>query len=151
MIDWMILPFKRYAEFSGRSRRMEYWSFALFTFLVMMVLMLLGIAMGVSLQEAAALETGGAAFGGGLLVIVVLAAIFMLAILVPSIAVTMRRLHDRNLSGWWYLGYIVASMIPLVNFVAGIAFLVVMFLPGTPGPNQYGPDPKDPGSADVFA
>ena len=76
--------------------------------------------------------------------------IFVLAVLIPSIAVTVRRLHDRDMSGWWYLGFIVASAIPLLGLIASIAFLVVMFLPGTEGPNRFGPDPKDPHSAEVF-
>jgi uncharacterized membrane protein YhaH (DUF805 family) len=76
---------------------------------------------------------------------------FGLAVLVPSIAVVVRRLHDRDLSGWWYLGAIVAGMIPFVGFIASIALLVLMFLPGTPGPNRFGPDPKDPSNANVFA
>jgi uncharacterized membrane protein YhaH (DUF805 family) len=151
MIEWMILPFKRYAEFSGRSRRMEYWSFMLLNFLVYLVFLALMMAGGFSI--AAMTEMGGAApaagpifyIGAGLL------GLYMLAILIPSIAVVVRRLHDRDMSGWWYLGVIVASMIPVVGFIAGIAFLVLMFLPGTPGPNRFGPDPKDPASADVFA
>ena len=69
----------------------------------------------------------------------------------PSAAVTVRRLHDRDMSGWWYLGYLVASFIPLLNFIAMIAFLVIMFLDGTPGPNRYGPDPKGRGVVDVFS
>jgi len=62
-----------------------------------------------------------------------------------------RRLHDRDMSGWWYLGVAVASIIPIVGFIASIAFLVLMVLPGTPGPNRFGPDPKDPTGAEVFA
>jgi uncharacterized membrane protein YhaH (DUF805 family) len=89
----------------------------------------------------------GAVFyiGAGLL------GIWFLAILIPSIAVAVRRLHDRDMSGWWYLGVIIAGMIPIVGFIANIAFIVLMFLPGTPGPNRFGPDPKDPSSANVFA
>ena len=75
----------------------------------------------------------------------------MAVFLVPSIAVVVRRLHDRDMSGWWYLGIIVASMIPIVGTLASIALLVLMVLPGTPGPNRFGPDPKDPANAAVFA
>ena len=50
-----------------------------------------------------------------------------------------------------YLGFIIASFVPLVGLVASIAFFVIMLLPGTPGPNRYGPDPKDPASVQVFA
>ena len=152
MLQWALLPFKRYAEFSGRSRRMEYWSFMLLNFVVYLVLGGLMVAGGFSLQAlsdpmaAQTMQPGGLFYAGaGLL------GLYALAILVPSIAVVVRRLHDRDMSGWWYLGVFVASMIPFVGFIAGIAFLVLMFLPGTPGPNRFGPDPKDPANAQVFA
>ena len=149
-MNWMILPFKRYAEFSGRSRRMEYWMFTLLNVIVVTVLM---IATG-GLGAMADLETGGAASGGfmalfggvGLLILV-----YGLAVLLPSIAVTIRRLHDRDMSGWWYLGAIVGSMIPIAGFLVSIAFLVLMALPGTPGPNRFGPDPKGMGEAETLA
>ena len=152
MLQWMLLPFKRYAEFSGRSRRMEYWSFILLNVIVYIVLGGLMVAGGFNLAamsdpNAMSAAAPGTVFyiGAGLL------GLYALAILVPSIAVVVRRLHDRDMSGWWYLGVIVASMIPFVGFIAGIAFLVLMLLPGTPGPNRFGPDPKDPASAEVFA
>lgn len=153
MLDWAILPFKRYFDFQGRSRRMEYWSFALLIFVVYLVLLGIMMAGGFSLAAmsgdpaAAASATMGPVFyiGAGLL------GLFGLAIIIPSIAVVVRRLHDRDMSGWWYLGMLVAAMIPFVGFIASIAFLVLMFLPGTPGPNRFGPDPKDPGSSEVFA
>ncbi len=153
MLDWAILPFKRYFDFSGRSRRMEYWSFVVLVLLVYIVLVGIMMAGGLSLAAlsgdpaaAAELEMGPVFYlGAGLL------ALFGLAVIIPSIAVVVRRFHDRDMSGWWYLGFIVASMIPFVGFIASIALLVLMFLPGTPGPNRFGPDPKDPGSAEVFA
>lgn len=55
------------------------------------------------------------------------------------------------MSGWWYLGLIVASILPFVGFVASIALIVLMLLPGTPGANRFGADPKDPFAQDVFA
>jgi uncharacterized membrane protein YhaH (DUF805 family) len=156
MLEWMTMPLKRYADFSGRSRRKEYWLFSLFIGIIFAVLFAIMMAGGFPLAAmsnpeaaAAAGEIGapGALFwlGAGLL------GIFGLAIIVPSIAVVVRRLHDRDLSGWWYLGAIVAGMIPFVGFLASIALFVLMVLPGTPGPNRFGPDPKDPSSAAVFA
>ena len=152
-MHWMILPFKRYAEFSGRSRRMVYWMFALLNVIVVTVLMFVvlgaGGAAGVLEAEASGDPTAGlgALFGGmGLLLLV-----WIHAILIPSIAVTIRRLHDRDMSGWWYLGAIIGGMIPYVGFLVSIAFLVLMALPGTPGPNRYGPDPKGIGEAETFA
>jgi uncharacterized membrane protein YhaH (DUF805 family) len=77
--------------------------------------------------------------------------LYALAALIPSIAVTVRRLHDRDMSGWWYLGLTVAGFIPLIGFAASIALLVLMVLPGTEGGNRFGPDPKNPYAEDVFA
>ncbi|MFM5924818.1 MAG: DUF805 domain-containing protein [Novosphingobium sp.] len=155
MLDWMILPFKRYAEFSGRSRRMEYWSFTLLNFVVSAVILGIRFASGGFAEFVAASQGGGGVFaiygvmfsGVGMLLVV-----WWLATFIPNIAVTIRRLHDRDMSGWWYLGFFVANFIPLVNIVAGLAFLVLMFLEGTKGPNRFGPDPKNPNAdAGVFS
>lgn len=153
MLEWMIMPLKRYFDFSGRSRRKEYWSFALLVFIVYVVLATLmvvgGLPLGAMMDPtgAATIEPPGALFyiGAGLL------GLFALGVIIPSIAVVVRRLHDRDMSGWWYLGVIVASFIPIVGGLAGIALLVLMCLEGTKGPNRFGPDPKDPSSAEVFA
>ena len=149
-MEWMLMPLRRYAEFSGRSRRMEYWMFALLNVIVMLVIAMLMFAGGFSMsamESGAPPEAPGILFwlGAGLL------GIYVLGIIVPSIAVIIRRLHDRDMSGWWYLGFIVLSMIPIVGAIAGIAMLVIFCLPGTPGANRFGPDPKDPASAEVFA
>ena len=55
------------------------------------------------------------------------------------------------MSGWWFLGFIVAGAIPLIGILASIAYLVLMLLPGTPGPNRFGEDPKGPATPEVFA
>ncbi|HEY6868116.1 MAG TPA: DUF805 domain-containing protein [Novosphingobium sp.] len=153
-MDWMLLPYQRYAEFSGRSRRREYWMFALLGLLVYAfcgALMYAG-GLGVALMASAggrpdfAAASFGASFWFGLAVAVV----FGLASLIPAIAVTIRRLHDRDLSGWWYLGTIVAGAIPILGTIASLAFLVVMCLDGTPGPNRFGPDPKSDRGASTF-
>ena len=151
-MDWMLLPLRRYADFSGRSRRMEYWMFQLLNAIVVVVLLLLifgGMPLdALSNPEALAADTQpGAVFWIG----AVLAGLWALGTLIPGIAVVIRRLHDRDMSGWWYLGIIVAGAIPFVNFIASIAFLVLMVLPGTKGPNRFGPDPLDPSQAEVFA
>ncbi len=148
-MEWMLLPLKRYAEFTGRSRRKEYWMFVLFSVLVMMFLGFLTFLGLGNLDDLDRADFSGTNpvfwLGIGLLFL------FLIAIIVPSIAVTVRRLHDRNLSGWWYLGAILAGMIPVIGSLASIALIVVTLLPGTPGPNRFGEDPKDPVSADIFA
>lgn len=153
-MHWMILPLKRYFDFAGRSRRMEYWMFVVFMTIVGVVLAgpLFFDAMTMAAADPLAIDADPFAGTGTLSIIgFSLYGLFFLAIFIPSLAVTIRRLHDRDLSGWWYLGFIVASLVPLLGFIASIAFLVVMFLPGTQGPNRFGPDPKDPHSADVFS
>ena len=123
MLDFMLMPLKRYADFAGRSRRKEYWFFVLGTWVVMIVLSIVERMAGLSGMV-------GGAYGP-------LTALFYLAILVPMIAVAVRRMHDQDKSGWWIL-------LPIVN-------LVFLFLEGTKGPNRFGPDPKDPGSAEAFS
>jgi uncharacterized membrane protein YhaH (DUF805 family) len=112
---------QKYADFSGRARRSEYWWFALFTGLAILVLEILFVVLG---QASSALQ---AIFG----LLVVIAA---LAVIVPGLAVGARRLHDTGKSGWWQL-------LNLVPF-GGIVLLVFYVLDSTPGPNQYGPNPK---------
>jgi uncharacterized membrane protein YhaH (DUF805 family) len=137
-MQWMILPYRRYFEFAGRSRRREYWLFALF---YLLVLVALNVMFGTN--EVAHSPTGFGygsrlAGGGGLL-----GSLFGLASLIPALAVSVRRLHDQDRSGWLLL----LGLIPLFG---GFALLVLMCLDGTRGPNRFGADPKDPGSADVF-
>lgn len=159
-MEWMILPFKRYADFQGRSRRKEYWMFTLLNIIVFSVLAgpFFFSFMSASMtnagdpaaQEAAmtAMMEGGASLS---VIGVGLYALYALAAFIPSIAVTVRRLHDRDMSGWWYLGLAVAGILPFVGFLASIALFVLMVLPGTAGANRFGADPKDPYAEDVFA
>lgn len=150
-MEWMILPYRRYFDFSGRSRRLEYWMFTVFCVMVVVVMMALILAGGFPFQMLSDPENVQLSFGPLFWLGFVILGLFWLGTLIPGVAVIIGRLHDRDMSGWWYLGIIVASMIPIVNFISGIAFIVLMFLPGTPGPNRFGPDPKDPASAEVFA
>jgi hypothetical protein len=137
-MEWMLLPYRRYADFSGRSRRKEYWMFILFTLIVYVVLFAMMFAGGLALAGTG--ETPGPLFwlGGGLL------GIFALGSFIPALAVIVRRFHDQDKSGWMIL-------IQLIPYVGPIVVLVFMCLEGTRGANRFGPDPKDPNSADVFA
>jgi len=122
-MSWFLKALKNYAGFSGRSRRKEYWFFILFYIIFFMVLAFLDGLLGTF-----SVETG----------IGVLTGIFILGMIVPNIAVTIRRLHDTDRSGWWIL-------ICFVPFVGGLVLLVFMILSGTQGNNQYGPDPISEG------
>ena len=134
---------QNYANFQGRASRSEYWYYTLFVVIIAVVLSGL-LMMGLDFNT-------GQMNGFGYLIGAVLG-IFYLAILIPSIAVAVRRLHDRNMSGWWYLGFIALSMIPFVGFVAAIAQLVIFCLKGTDGDNRFGPDPLRPAArSDIFA
>ena len=136
-MEWAILPLRKYAVFSGRSRPKEYWMFVLFMIIGVLVLSFVDSALGLGGSSERYAETGpmGASAGfynsGGLLT-----GLFGLALLIPSIAVGVRRLHDTDRSGWWLL-------IGLVPVVGAIVLLVFMISSGTSGPNRFGPDPID--------
>ncbi|HEX6741470.1 MAG TPA: DUF805 domain-containing protein [Sphingomicrobium sp.] len=164
-IEWAVLPLKKYAVFSGRAPRAEYWWFYLATFVI-------NIPLSIADEAIASWSP--------------LSSLFSLAIFVPSLAVTTRRLHDTNRSGWWQLIFlvpifaIVASAIAILGtsalldgtepsipsgsavivmvialvavLVGAITMLVFMVSAGTEGPNDYGEDPYGPdGLAEVFA
>ncbi len=112
---------KKYAVFSGRAHRKEYWYFVLFNIL---------ISIGLSLLDGA-IGTVNADTGYGLL-----GSIYSLSILIPSLAVLVRRLHDTSRSAWWIL-------IGLVPVIGWIVLLVFAVQDSHPGQNQYGANPKD--------
>ncbi len=127
-MEWMLMPLRRYAEFSGRSRRKEYWMVVLFEIIVLVVLSIVESVLGLTGMVAGA-------YGP-------LTALFLLAVLIPGLAVGARRLHDTNRSGWWLL----LGLVPLIGAIVLIFFFAS---DGTSGDNQYGPDPK--GTAPVAA
>jgi uncharacterized membrane protein YhaH (DUF805 family) len=127
-MEWMLLPLKRYAEFSGRSRRQEYWMYALLHLLITLVFVALMAVSLIGMDR----EQG---LGAGFFLVLALWAVVSLALLVPSIAVQVRRFHDLGYSGWFWL-------INLVPYVGPIVVLVFMCLDGNRGDNLYGPDPK---------
>ena len=114
-MNWYLDVLKnKYALFTGRARRTEYWMFFLFNIV---------IGLGIAVIESI-IGTGG-----------ILGIVFSLAMLIPGIAVTVRRLHDTGRSGWWIL----ISLIPVIGW---IILLVFMVLDSHPGDNEYGPNPK---------
>ena len=120
-MHWYIEAMKKYAVFSGRARRKEYWLFLLFN---LVIALLLGFIDGLpGLVES----EGG--YGP-------LRALYTLAVLFPSIAVGVRRLHDTDRSGWWLL-------IALVPLIGAIVLIVFMASDSRAGQNRYGPSPKE--------
>ena len=124
-MSWYIEALRKYAVFSGRSRRKEYWYFVLFNVIIGVALSVLDALIGTYNPSAGIGLLGG---------------IYSLAVLVPSIAVSVRRLHDIDRTGWWVL-------IALVPVVGAIVLIVFHVLDSTPGPNRYGPNPKAAGVA----
>lgn len=118
---WYLEVLKKYAVFSGRARRKEYWLFALFNLIIAVVLAIIDGAAGLTVSES----------GFGLL-----SGFYTLAVLIPSIAVSVRRLHDTDHSGWWLL-------IALVPLLGAIVLLIFMVLDEQPGHNRFGPNPKE--------
>jgi len=119
-MEWYLRVLKKYAVFSGRSRRKEYWMFCLINTLLSVALMVVDNRVGT------ALPGGSLGLAGS---------IYSLAMLVPMIAVTVRRLHDTNRSGGWIL----LLFIPVIGTLALFVFMV---MDGNAGDNAYGPDPK---------
>lgn len=125
--------FKKYAQFNGRSRRSEYWFATLANcILLMIVYAILYIPMVIDIVNNGEPTTATIAISSilGLLILV-----YALAILVPSLALSIRRLHDTGRSGWCLL-------LSLIPFVGGIIVFVFMVLDSQPGTNKYGPNPK---------
>lgn len=160
-MEWMILPYRRYFNFSGRSRRLEYWWFTVFLFLVS-ILLVIGLFATIAGNLQAMMQGSAAAFAGvgsGFWLLLGLFGLFGLASLIPMIAVQVRRLHDLGVSGWWYLAYVVAGgalgqsseIGNGLSSLLSLGWIVWMFFPGTKGPNKWGEDPKDPVGASVFA
>jgi len=120
-MNWYLIALKKYAVFSGRSRRKEYWYFYLFYILFIFVLTFIDVMIGT--YDAVA-EIG--LIGG----------VFVLFMLIPLLATSVRRLHDTDRSGWWLL-------IALIPLIGAIVILVFTLQDSKPGENQYGSNPKE--------
>lgn len=121
--------FAGWSTWEGRSTRAEYWWWFLFVWLLSFI-PYVGILASLDWSTTSDGTVEGS--GGGVSVLwTVLFLILWLAFILPSIAVSVRRLHDTDRSGWWY-------WIALVPCIGGIWYLVLMVLPSTPGPNKYG-------------
>lgn len=134
-MKWMLTPYRRYFDFSGRSRRTEYWMFLLLGVILQALAFMLLLSGDYSTRDistpgAAATETSSLpAIGLAILVI------YALVSFIPGIAVQVRRFHDQNRSGWF-------SLIGLVPFIGGPIVVIFMCLNGSTGPNRFGSDPR---------
>jgi uncharacterized membrane protein YhaH (DUF805 family) len=167
-MNYMFMPLKRYADFSGRSRRLEFWLWTLFHAIVACVFItIIAIAFFGSMTDLANRAASGEfanylspdgtaplvvngekysvppdvmaqAVLGSLGIPALLLGLFSLAIFIPNLAVIVRRLHDQDKSGWWFF----ISFVPIIG---GIWLLILYLTDGTPGPNRFGPDPKGRG------
>lgn len=113
-MNYFIDALKRYADFTGRARRKEYWMFVLFYLIFYIAAVVVDLVLGTYF----------------------LALIFALAMIIPSIAIAARRLHDTGRSGWWQL----IALVPFVGFIILLVFLVM----DSTADNAYGPNPKQP-------
>jgi uncharacterized membrane protein YhaH (DUF805 family) len=120
-MEWLLLAWRKYIDFSGRARRKEYWMFVL----------------GLLLASAAAWVIDGIIFGGPTLGWLIGVAAF-----IPAIACQVRRFQDQDRTGW----FVLLNLIPAIG---NAVVLVLMCLEGTRGPNLYGPDPKSGAMAAV--
>ncbi|WP_462322068.1 DUF805 domain-containing protein [Halochromatium sp.] len=123
-MNWYLEVLRKYAVFTGRARRKEYWYYFLINFLIITVLLLIDNLLGTLDQEA----------GMGLL-----SGIYALAVLIPGIAVAVRRLHDSNRTGWWVL-------IALIPIIGPIILIFLLIQDSTAGNNRFGPNPKEAGA-----
>lgn len=112
-MNYYIGAFKKYVTFAGRAQRQEFWMFELFNFIAYIILYVIGNALGTT----------------------ILGTLYGLAVLLPSLAIGARRLHDRDMSGWFLL----IGLIPVVGL---IVLIVIFCMDGTPGDNRFGPNPK---------
>ncbi len=121
-MSWFLKVVKdNYANFNGRAGRQEFWMFMLFSFLIYIAFMILSVVLGFISEKLVFIPS-------------ILMMVFALGILVPSIAVGVRRMHDTGRSGWWVLTV-------LIPFVGGIVYLILCVLPSQPEENIYGPSP----------
>lgn len=118
-MNWYLSVLKKYAVFSGRSQRAEFWWYALFNFIIAVVLSIVDGMLG---------TTTTAGYG-------ILSTIYALAVFLPGLGVSIRRLHDTGRTGWWVL----IGLIPLIGIIVLIVFWCI---DSEPGSNQYGPNPK---------
>lgn len=119
-MNYYITVLKKYAVFSGRAQRAEYWYFFLFHFIFSIVLGIVSAAIGDNIN-------------------IIIGLLYSLAVFIPGLAVMVRRLHDTNHSGWWLL----ALLVPLIGILGIFVLLFFLVRDSQPGLNRYGANPKE--------
>lgn len=137
----MILPLRRYADFSGRSRRIEFWSFILFQWLVYIGLIIMAIGGGLTIGALGGFvgDSTGLALGLTTIIAILMIGLFWLAMLIPNLAVAARRMQDLDMPG------IIGIVLVLGGIFLSFPYLIMAvfgFIDGTSGENRFGPDPK---------
>jgi uncharacterized membrane protein YhaH (DUF805 family) len=118
-MNWYLSVLKKYAVFTGRASRSEFWWYVLFNLIITVVLSTIDRMTGTMSDSGYGLLSG----------------LYALAVVLPTIGVAIRRLHDTSRTGWWLL----IGLIPIVGFIVLIVFYCI---DSDPGDNQYGPNPK---------
>lgn len=129
-MKWYLRVLKKYAVFSGRARRTEFWMFNLFAYIFFIALLFLDDYLGTVMEDLFN-ASSWADVGYGLI-----SNLYILAIFIPSLAVCVRRLHDLDISGWFLL-------IGLIPFLGEIILIVAFCSKGKEGMNRYGANPKE--------
>lgn len=124
-MNWYLKVLNQYSDFNGRARRKEYWMFALVNFIISLAIIGIDNALGLSFNYTGNISGAG-----------VFNSIYNLLILIPSLAVAVRRLHDVGKSGWMLL-------IGLITLVGAIWLLILLLRDSEAGENKYGPNPKE--------
>ncbi len=111
-MEYFIGGLKKYADFTGRARRKEFWMYSLFYIIFYAIASAIDVALGT----------------------IIFSSVYALALLIPTIAIAARRLHDTGRSGWWQL----IGFIPLI----GAIVLLIFYVQDSLGENEYGANPK---------
>ena len=129
-MEWYLKVMRdNYANFNGRARRKEYWMYTLILTVLLIALMAIMFS-ALSLSDETKIETGPSGY-----LTVLLLFVFLVVHFIPSLALTVRRLHDTGKSGWWYL-------IVFVPYLGNFVIFIFTLIDGDEGENKYGPNPK---------
>jgi uncharacterized membrane protein YhaH (DUF805 family) len=131
-VEWMLLPLRRYADFTGRSQRQEYWMFILLSALLYIAAFVL-LVIFIAMSEPGG-KKGDAGWSLGLGIGILLIALLYLGLFIPTLAAQVRRFHDQDLSGWF----------ALIGFIPNFGWLIMvifMCMDGTAGPQRFGAHP----------